>query len=116
MEAASVPPRLAARGITKRFGSVVANDGIDFDVRPGEVHALLGENGSGKTTLCKILSGLYRADAGRLEVDGRPVPRACGLRPAARELDQVSAVPQRSTVAPPAVAAIPCTYRIAPGL
>ena len=64
---------LAARGITKAFPGVLANDRIDFDVVSGEVHALLGENGSGKTTLCKILTGLYRPDAGTILADGRPV-------------------------------------------
>jgi simple sugar transport system ATP-binding protein len=64
---------VAARGITKRFGPVVANDRVDFDVRPGEVHALLGENGSGKTTLCKVLTGLYRPDDGDVLVGGAPV-------------------------------------------
>lgn len=66
-------PALAARGVTKAFPGVLANDGVDFEARSGEVHALLGENGSGKTTLCKILTGLYRPDAGRVLVDGAPV-------------------------------------------
>ena len=66
-------PALAARGITKRFPGVVANNGVTFDVLPGEVHALLGENGAGKTTLCNVLTGLYRPDDGYLELDGGPV-------------------------------------------
>ena len=64
-------PALELRGITKRFGDLVANDGIDFDVRRGEVHALLGENGAGKTTVMRIAYGLTGADAGQVVVDGR---------------------------------------------
>jgi simple sugar transport system ATP-binding protein len=60
------------RQITKRFPGVLANDRVDFEAAAGEVHALLGENGAGKTTLSNILTGLYRADEGEIELYGEP--------------------------------------------
>ena len=65
---------LRLRGITKRFGSLVANDAISLDLGRGEVLALLGENGAGKSTLVSILFGHYVADAGSIEVFGQPLP------------------------------------------
>ena len=72
-DAAGVAPAVAMRGIVKLFPRVVANDGVDLVVAPGEVHALLGENGAGKSTLMNILFGLYHPDAGEIALDGRPV-------------------------------------------
>ena len=63
--------KLELRGITKRFGSLVANDHIDLVVKPGEIHALLGENGAGKSTTIRVLLGLYRPDDGNVSVLGR---------------------------------------------
>jgi general nucleoside transport system ATP-binding protein len=67
------PPALEMRGVTKRYPGVVANDHIDLEVRPGEIHALLGENGAGKTTLMNVLFGLATPDEGEIRLDGEPV-------------------------------------------
>ena len=66
-------PAVELRNITKRFGSVLANEGVSMEIRRGEILALLGENGSGKTTLMNMLSGIYFPDEGEIFIDGRPV-------------------------------------------
>ena len=67
------PPRLSLRGITKRFPGVLANDNVSFDVKPGEIHALLGENGAGKSTLVKMIYGIMQPDAGEIFWNGERV-------------------------------------------
>ncbi len=67
------PIVLEAKNITKQFPGVLANDHVNFNLRRGEVHALLGENGAGKTTLMNILYGLYRPDSGEIHVNGQPI-------------------------------------------
>ncbi|WAC25618.1 ATP-binding cassette domain-containing protein [Ancylobacter sp. SL191] len=84
IDPAGVEPPAAAflrvRGVTKRFGALLANDDVSFDVAAGEVVALLGENGAGKSTAMSVLCGLYRPDSGAVELDGVPLelgsPRA----------------------------------------
>ena len=66
------PPILQMRGMSRRFPGVLALDHVDFDVRPGEVHALVGENGAGKSTLINILAGVHQPSSGVLEIEGRP--------------------------------------------
>src|SRR6266566_8438697 len=73
MPMADAAPLLELRGITKRFPGVLANDDVGFDLRSGEVHALLGENGAGKSTLMNILYGLYTPDEGQIVLEGRPI-------------------------------------------
>ena len=75
VQASSMAPLIEVRGVTKRFAGVLALSDIDFDVRPGEVHALMGENGAGKSTLMKILSGIYAPDSGSISLGGQTAER-----------------------------------------
>jgi ABC-type sugar transport system ATPase subunit len=86
-------PLLELRGIAKHFGGVAALRGVDFGLRRGEIHALLGENGAGKSTLIKVLGGLHVPDAGEIHIDGRPArirsvadADRCGIRLIHQEL------------------------------
>jgi simple sugar transport system ATP-binding protein len=71
-DGATAAPALAVRGIAKTFGDFVALGGVDFDLRRGEIHALLGENGAGKSSLMNVVAGIYMPDSGTIEVAGRP--------------------------------------------
>src|SRR2546427_8898864 len=67
------PPTLELRGVSKSFGSVLALEDVDFEVRDGEVMALVGDNGAGKSTLIKCVAGIHPMDSGELLVEGEPV-------------------------------------------
>ncbi|MBB3523567.1 sugar ABC transporter ATP-binding protein [Rhizobium sp. 268] len=90
---------LSAKGITKHFGGVQALRGVDFDLKVGEIHALLGENGAGKSTLMNLMSGVHTPDQGEIFIDGKPArfhsPRdaqAAGIATIFQELDLVSSL------------------------
>ncbi len=97
MSPSKANPRLSMRGVQKRFGATIALGGVDLEVLPGEVHALVGENGAGKSTLMKVLAGALQPDAGRLELDGAPyAPRD----PAAARAAGVAMIHQELALAP----------------
>ena len=82
-------PVLAFRGVTKRFGGATALDGVDFELRPGEIHGLVGENGAGKSTLMKILSGVHVPDEGEMLLRGEPVRFASPAEAKARGVGMI---------------------------
>ena len=73
MEGRRMSSLIAMKAIDKRFPGVHALKSVEIDLRAGEVHALMGENGAGKSTLMKVLSGVYQADGGQIDMDGKPV-------------------------------------------
>ncbi|MEO3749326.1 sugar ABC transporter ATP-binding protein [Streptomyces sp. B6B3] len=90
-------PLLRLAAVTKAFGPVVAVSGVTLELRPGEVHALVGENGAGKSTIVKLLSGVHQPDSGRVELDGRPAPLAS---PAAAQTAGIAVIYQEPTLFP----------------
>ncbi|MEE2046590.1 sugar ABC transporter ATP-binding protein, partial [Nocardiopsis tropica] len=97
MDPTEVPPPLALVDVTKSFGSVRALRGLSLELRPGEIHALVGENGAGKSTLVKTIAGVHRPDSGQLLVDG--VPTAFGA-PADAQRAGVAVIHQEPTLFP----------------
>jgi ribose transport system ATP-binding protein len=95
--AALTPARLTISGVSKRFGSTQALLDVDLELRPGEIHALVGENGAGKSTLMKILSGALRPDAGCMTLDGQPYAPA---GPQEARQQGVAMIYQELTLAP----------------
>jgi simple sugar transport system ATP-binding protein len=93
-------PLLSTVGITKRFPGVLALDGVDFSLRAGEIHALMGQNGAGKSTLIKVLTGFYPSDGGQIIMEGRPIvcrtPSQAQAHGISTVYQEVNLVPQLS--------------------
>jgi ABC-type uncharacterized transport system ATPase subunit len=100
-------------GITKQFGPLIANNKVNFELKKGEVHALLGENGAGKTTLMRILYGLYKADSGEIRVNGKPVQINSPKDAIANGIGMVS---QHFTLVPPLTVAENVVLGFNPGV
>lgn len=104
-------PLLQLNAITKSFGAVRALKGVSFDLRPGEVHALLGENGAGKSTLIKIVTGAHRPDSGRIEVAGQSLPH---LTPASARKLGITCIYQQPALFPDLTVAENIALRLEP--
>ena len=83
---------LELRNIVKRFPGVVALNNVQFQLKPGEVHALMGENGAGKSTLIKVITGVHKPDEGEILVKGQPVVFAPGVEAAVADDDPAKAL------------------------
>ncbi|WP_164754459.1 ATP-binding cassette domain-containing protein, partial [Mesorhizobium sp. M7A.F.Ca.US.008.03.1.1] len=68
-----MPPAIEFIGLTKKFGTLLANDNVSFAIRAGTIHGIVGENGAGKSTLMSALFGLYKPDAGEIRLNGKQV-------------------------------------------
>src|SRR6478609_3418303 len=90
-------PLLQITSVAKSFGAVRALKGVSFDLKAGEVHALLGENGAGKSTLIKVITGAHQPDLGKIELDGSEVSR---LTPAAAHAAGIAAIYQQPALFP----------------
>src|SRR5664279_2025437 len=86
---AKAPAAVELRGLTKQFGSVLANAGVNLRVEPGTIHGVIGENGAGKSTAMKLLYGILRPDAGEILLDGQPCVWASPSDAIARGLGMV---------------------------
>src|SRR5512138_361027 len=91
------PRVLQLTAVVKSFGAVRALKGVSFDLRAGEVHALLGENGAGKSTLIKIITGAHQPDSGKIEIDGHQLSR---LTPASAHAAGIAAIYQQPALFP----------------